>query len=66
MAILITKSGAKYSATVTPPHSMNESWSTNSPVDFETLFDELKSLGSNHNDICDACFSTESKPTDHK
>ncbi|MEZ5542338.1 MAG: hypothetical protein R3F42_09860 [Pseudomonadota bacterium] len=60
MAILITKIGAKYSATVTPPHSGKDMWSTADPVDVGTLVNELKAQGCNYNDIGDAFLNSGS------
>ena len=59
MAILITKIGTRYSATVTPPHSETDFWSTDNPVDVDTLITELKAHGCLRTDIWDAFLETE-------
>jgi len=59
MALVIRKVGSNYSATVTPPHCKVGLWSTDSPLDVETLIEKLKALGCHQTDIGDAFYEAD-------
>jgi len=52
--IEVSRSGDRYSASVTPPHGGAQPWATTEPMSEEALVERLLALGCHQTDIGDA------------
>lgn len=59
MAIVVTRSGDLYRATVTPPHGNGKPWSSAEPMPGSKLIDALRELGCHTTDITDALYEAD-------
>ena len=59
MAIVVTRTGDLYSATVTPPHGGGKFWSSPQPMPGSELIDSLRKLGCHTTDITDALYEAD-------
>ena len=58
MTIRIERRGAKYCASVTPPHATLE-WNTKDPLPLRDLISKLEELGCHIRDIGDALYEAD-------
>lgn len=59
MPIVIRKSGNLYAAEVTPPHGGGVPWTTDEPLDRESLIAALRVRGCHQTDIGDAFYEAD-------
>lgn len=59
MAIVVTRTGNLYGATVTPPHGKGKPWSSPEAMPGSKLIDRLRELGCHTTDITDAFYEAD-------